>query len=215
MKKFFYFVLVTFIVASCSKSPEQKAEILIKDNLKKSLYKPDTYKPVETKVDSAFAPYDDPKFFAELEELGKLGAEYNELQLKVKMTKSSMANWGGSYQSAFAKNEYQEAKQEFEEASEQMEKVSLKCADHLKVVANMMKEERKFIGYKAIHNYRADNNAGQTLIGNFVFFIDKDFKEVIYSITLEDYNQVKDAIAQIKERVAELEKNGITLEQEP
>lgn len=215
MKKIFYFALVALIMASCGKSPEQKAEALIKDDLKKSLYKPETYKPVETKVDSAFAPYDDLKFLTELEELGKLGIEYKELQDKVKMAKSSMANWSGPYQSAFAKNEYQEAKNDFDEASEKMEKVSLKCADHLKIVANMMKEERKFIGFKAIHNYRADNNAGQTLIGNTIFFIDKDFKEVIYSLPLEDYNQVKEAISQIKEQIAELEKNGINLESEP
>ena len=61
MKKVLYLILVLIVLAACSQSPEQKAEVLIKDSLKKSLYKPDTYKPVDTKVDSAFTPYDDPK----------------------------------------------------------------------------------------------------------------------------------------------------------
>lgn len=63
MKKFFYFAFSTLVLVACSQSQEQKAEVLIKESLKKSLYKPETYKPVETKVDSAFAPYDDPAFF--------------------------------------------------------------------------------------------------------------------------------------------------------
>ncbi|MBO7115883.1 MAG: hypothetical protein J6V87_02410 [Prevotella sp.] len=54
MKKVLYLILVLIVLAACSQSPEQKAEVLIKDSLKKSLYKPDTYKPVDTKVDSAF-----------------------------------------------------------------------------------------------------------------------------------------------------------------
>lgn len=62
MKKFFYLALVAIVVVACGQSQEQKAESLIKEELKKSLYKPETYKPIETKVDSAFAPYDDPAF---------------------------------------------------------------------------------------------------------------------------------------------------------
>jgi hypothetical protein len=79
--------------------------------LKKSLYKPETYKPVETKVDSAFAPYDDPAFFEELAELGKMNSEYEDLEEKAKRAKSSMAIWSGPYQTAFGRNEYQEAKE--------------------------------------------------------------------------------------------------------
>lgn len=79
MKKIFYLALVAIVIVACKQSQEQKAEYLIKESLKKSLYKPETYKPVETKVDSAFAPYDDPAFFEELAELGEMNSEYEEL----------------------------------------------------------------------------------------------------------------------------------------
>ena len=75
MKKFIYLSFLTLVLVACSQSQEKKAEALIKESLKKSLYKPETYKPVETKVDSAFAPYDDPAFFEELAELEKMKAE--------------------------------------------------------------------------------------------------------------------------------------------
>jgi len=205
MKKFFYLAFSTLVLVACSQSQEQKAEVLIKESLKKSLYKPETYKPVETKVDSAFAPYDDPAFFEELAELGKMNSEYEELEEKAKRAKSSMAIWSGPYQTAYGRNEYQEAKEEYDEANAKIDKLKTKGKKLYEKVISMLQGERKFIGFKALHNYRADNNAGNTLIGNTIFFIDENFTEVQYSMEAEEYNQVQDAINQFKEQIEEAE----------
>ena len=203
MKKIFYLALVAIVMVACGQSQEQKAEYLIKESLKKSLYKPETYKPVETKVDSAFAPYDDPTFFEELAELGKMNSEYEELESKAKHAKSSMAIWSGPYMSAYGRNEYQEAKSDYEEANAKLEKLKTKGRKQFEKIANMLQVSNKFIGYKAVHNYRADNNAGNTLIGNTIFFIDKNFEEITYSMEVDEYNQVQEAISSFKEQIEE------------
>ena len=206
MRKIFYLALVAVVTAACVQSQEQKAEALIKESLKKSLYKPETYKPVETKVDSAFAPYDDPEFFEELAELGKMNSEYLELEENAKHAKSSMALWSGPYQTSYGRNEYQEAKEEYDEANAKMEKLKTKGRKQYEKVANMLQGSRKFIGFKAVHNYRANNNAGNTLIGNTIFFIDKNFEEVTYSMEVEEYTQMQEAISQFKEQIEEANK---------
>ena len=203
MKKIFYFALLAIVMVACGQSQEQKAEYLIKESLKKSLYKPETYKPVETKLDSAFAPYDDPAFFEELAELGKMNSEYEELESKAKHAKSSMAIWSGPYMSAYGRNEYQEAKSDYEEANAKLEKLKTKGRKQFEKIANMLQVSNKFIGYKAVHNYRADNNAGNTLIGNTIFFIDKNFEEITYSMEVDEYNQVQEAISSFKEQIEE------------
>lgn len=203
MKKIFYLALIAVVMVACGQSQEQKAEALIKESLKKSLYKPETYKPVETKVDSAFAPYDDPAFFEELAELGKMNSEYEDLEEKAKRAKSSMSIWSGPYMTAYDRNEYQEAKEEYDEANAKMEKLKTKGRKQYEKVANMLQDEQKFIGYRAVHNYRADNNAGNTLIGNTIFFIDENFTEVRYSLEVEEYNQIQEAINQFKEQIEE------------
>ena len=205
MKNYFYLAFFTFALVACSQSQEQKAEALIKESLKKSLYKPDTYLPVETKVDSAFAPYDDPAFFEELAELGKMNSEYEVLEEKAKRAKSSMAIWIGPYQTAYGRNEYQEAKEEYDEANAQIDMLKTKGEKQYQKLLSMLQGERKFIGYKALHNYRADNNAGNTLIGNTIFFIDENFTEVQYSMEAEEYEQVQNAISQFKEQIEEAE----------
>lgn len=194
MKKIFNMALAAVMMMACAQSKEQKAEALIKETLKKSLYKPETYKPIETKLDSAFAPYDDPEFFKELVELGKMNSEYQDLEKKAKYAKSSMSISSGPYMSAYDRNEYQEAKADYEEAKVKIEKLKKKGRKQYEKVANMLQGGRKFIGYKAVHNYRADNNAGNTLIGNAIFFIDKNFKEITCSMKVEEYNQVQEAI---------------------
>lgn len=201
--KFFYMSLMAIVMVSCGQSQEQKAEALIKKSLKRSLYKPETYKPVDTKVDSAFAPFDDPMFFEELAEFGKMNSMYDELEFKAKRAKSSMSIWSSPYQSPFGRNEYQEAKSDYEEANAKIEKLKRKLRKQYEIVVNMMQGSRKFIGYKAVHNYRADNNAGNTLIGNTIFFINKNFDEVIYSMDVKEYNQVQEAISQFKEQIEE------------
>lgn len=205
MKKFIYLSFLTLVLVACSQSQEKKAEALIKESLKKSLYKPETYKPVETKVDSAFAPYDDPAFFEELAELEKMNSEYEELDEKAKRAKSSMAIWSGPYQTAFGRNQYQEAKEDYDEANAQINKLKTKGKKQYEKVVSMLQSEQKFIGYKALHNYRADNNAGNTLIGNTIFFINQNFTEVQYSIEAEEYEQVQNAISQFKEQIEETE----------
>lgn len=197
--------LFVVIVVACGQSQEQKAERLIKESLKKSLYKPETYKPVETKVDSAFAPYDDPAFFEELAELGKMNSEYEELESEARRAKTSISIYSGPYQTSYEKNEYQEAKADYEKAKAKIEKLKKKGRKQYEKVEKMFHGSRKFIGYKAVHNYRADNNAGNTLIGNTIFFIDKNFEEVTYSMEVEEYNQIQEAIEQLQEQLEETE----------
>lgn len=201
MKKIFYLPLVAIILAACGQSQEQKAEALIKEDLKKVLFKPETYKPIDIKVDSAFAPYDSKAFYEEIMELGGLATESERLKEKAKRDKSSMALWSGPYQTALAKNEYQEAKEEYDEANDMIEKLETKCQKYLVKIAEELQGERKFIGYKALHNYRADNNEGNILIGNSVFFIDENFTEILYSLDVDVYNQLQSTISNMKKKI--------------
>jgi hypothetical protein len=190
MKKLLIMSIIAVFVAACSQSPEQKAEVLIKDSLKKSLYKPDTYKPVDTKVDSAFTPYDDPKVMEEVNNFMTLTKDAMSLEDDMKDNKSRMAIWSGPYMSAYSKNEYNEAKEKYESNSKAFDKQLEKIKESMQKLSSMLNGKKDFIGYKVTHNYRADNNAGSTLIGNTVFIIDKDFKEVLYSMELDEYNDM-------------------------
>lgn len=203
MKKLILLFAFGAVVISCNNSPESKANALIKEELKKSLYKPDTYQPVETVVDSAFAPQDDPTLYEKLTRLEDLGREIESLESTMKRKKSAMAIWSGPYQSAYDRNEYNEAKEEYDEANGKLEKLRKKVQPLAVEIVELMNQKSKFIGFKATHNYRADNNAGNTLIGNSVYIIDPKFEKILFSMEKEGYDAYQEALKQLKEQMAE------------
>ena len=203
MKRFIFIFSVALLFVSCGQSPEDKANALIKAELRKTLFKPDTYKPIETKLDSAFSPFDDHNLYEKITELAKMASEIEELDYKMKHAKSSMSIWSGPYSDAFTRNQYSEAKEDYNDAQSKYDKLKEKGQAKYQELVDLLAQKPKFIGYKASHNYRADNNEGNTLIGNDVFIMDPEFKEVLYRCDLEEYNQIQEAIKQLQEQIQE------------
>ena len=135
MKKVLLGALLVTLFVSCSKSPEEKANAMIEDDVKKVLYHPETYDPVETQVDSAFTPFDDSAFYGKTVQLCKLGMSIDECDRNMKLAKSSMSIWSGPYQSAFDRNEYQEAKDKYDENAQNKKSAEIKA----KKLANELK----------------------------------------------------------------------------
>lgn len=204
MKNGLYLVIITFLLVACGQSKEKKAEALIKKDLRTILHKPETYRAIETNVDSAFSPYDNPELFKELEKLGKLQAQHLGLEIQVGMAQNTMGLWGG-VNSTFGRNRYKGAKKQLDSASDELDKIEEKYINQLNKVTKLLLSDREFIGYKVTHNYRADDNAGKVFIGNTIFYFDREFREIIYSIDLEEYKAKQEIIANILEKIEEAE----------
>ena len=75
------FCAVALIMISCTLSNEEKAEKLIQESLKGTLYHPESYKSISTQVDSAFINFENLAKVGELcEELGDLLDKESEYQ---------------------------------------------------------------------------------------------------------------------------------------
>ena len=185
-------LLITLFV-SCGKSPEEKANALIEDDIKKVLYHPETYDPAETQIDSAFTPFDDPVFYEKTVQLCKLGMSIDECDRKMKNAKSSMSIWSGPYQSAFGRNEYQEAKNEYDENERNKKSIEAKVKKLATELKTMLENEQQFIGFRARHRYRANNNAGQTIFGETKYLFDKSLSKIVasYDMDSEEYKTVQ------------------------
>lgn len=186
MRRVLLGALLAMLCVSCSKSLEEKANALIADDIKKVLYHPETYDPAETQVDSAFTPFDDPVFYEKTVQLCKLGMSIDECDRKMKQAKSSMSIWSGPYQSAFGRNEYQEAKDEYNENARNKKNAEIKAKKIASELKTMLDKEQQFIGFKARHRYRADNNAGQTIFGEMKYLFDKDLRKIVATYDMDD-----------------------------
>lgn len=192
MKKLVLLGFAALVFVGCTVSPEKKAASIVEKAVKASLYHPNSYDPIGTIVDSAFAPMDAPDFFEKTLKLYELGVEMEDCDREMKHAKSSMAIWSNPY-SAFSRNEYNEAKEEYENYVAKMEtlqKKGEKLGEELKGIAE---QGRSFIGWKVTHSYRAQNNAGQTLIGETVFILDPEMTQILagYNTDDSDYKNVQ------------------------
>ena len=183
MKKATFLFSGIFLIASCTLTPQQKAESLIKEHLEKSLYHPESYVPSSTQLD-------DPDFYEKALKAAKLGIKISQCDDNANDAKRNMALWSGPYQSSYDRQNYIEEK--FNKAIKNKElatKEMKALAEEMKAIAN---QGKKFIGFKAIHNYRANNNAGQTIGGNIQYNFDKDLSKIInfYDMQSEEYQAV-------------------------
>ncbi len=211
--KHLLFLSTLILICSCS-SPEDKANELIKKDLRKSLYKPDTYQPVETVIDSAFSPKDSPEVLSVMDKMSEYGLEMERQKSEMESEESSMAIWGGPDQSELGRTEYNQAKRKYDEAKAKVNDLLYESYVLSSELMDIMSQKKTFIGWKVRHNYRADNNAGNTLIGNMVYIIDKDFEKIVFSKDADEYDAMQKVYEtdepQMKEMKKQLDAAGIT-----
>lgn len=175
----------------CLQYSRKKAETLIKDYLKMSLIKPETYKPVKTILREAQSPYDDLDLLKEVKRLQDIAWEYDLTETQISNAKKQMAIYSGLRQSAYNKNEYQEAKKKYDKENAKIEKLKESGKNLYEKVVAKLKSNPEMIGYKALHNYRADDNAGNTQIGNVIVLFDKDLERVTYVFEMEEFDALQ------------------------
>ncbi|MCR4603436.1 MAG: hypothetical protein K5683_07905 [Prevotella sp.] len=195
------FTIALVLLAACSQTNEERAEALIEASLKKELYHPDTYQSVETRLDSAFAPYDDPVFFDQVEALVTLRLDVERLDSSLREAKDTMAVLTVPM-SAADEQQYDEARRKYEACLAELDEVKYRGDSLLSDIVATLQHNRRFIGYKAVHHYRADDNKGAMQTGHTVFYIDSLFARITYSLELSTYEKIQTMIADLKETIA-------------
>ena len=188
------------ILASCSKSPEQKVKDLVGNEIKKHLYIPESYDPADIKIDSAFAPYDDPKFIELTKDLLTKTQEVEDAETAVKRAKSSVSRWSDHpVPDSYSRNSLNEARSDQKEAQTKEEKAmsaARKLGDKMK---EQMDKSPKFIGFKASILYRAKNNYGNIVMESVFAVFDENIENITYMLDGNDYEQYQETLKEIHE----------------
>ena len=199
------FCAVALVFTSCTLSNEDKAEKLIKESLKGTLYHPESYEPISTRVDSAYINIENLVKVGELfEELGNLlikESEYQREMLSAERSKSIYAPSGWYYDS-HSQTMYNQYKQEFEENKAKLEKIAPKIAttiDELKEVSkNIYSEE--FTGWIVTHRFTSKNGANtMTIPGNMIFVCDTEFTRCSNGIDYDAFEKTFKLIKKVSE----------------
>lgn len=173
------------LFASCSESPEEKVNALIGEQIKKVLYHPETYDPTETQIDSAFAPFDDPVFFEYAVQICKLEKSIDGYNAMINLSALSMPIWSGD-QTVYGRSEYQNEKDKYDKNVQNKKRAEIEIKKLSEELKKIIGRGRQFIGFKALHRYRANNNAGQTVFGEEIYLFDKELSKIVTTYNIED-----------------------------
>lgn len=193
MKKVIGFILCLMVLGACSRTQEEKANLLIKEDIQKVLVKPDTYEPIETKLDSAFAPYDTPECMENILKFVQLFIEFKRYEENIKDAKSMMTLYEDNLGSPYLKNEYKEHKAEYKEATNKKNEIERRLKRSDNKLRELVNAKREFIGYKTMHHYLAVNNAGYTVLGTVFYLFDKDINTILISFSEEEIKLMQEA----------------------
>lgn len=112
-----------------------------------------------------------------------------------------MSFYDDSFSSSYFKSQYQEAKEKYEKAVNKYENLKEKIQKKYEGIAKKLKGEHAFSGYVIAHSFRANNNAGQTQIANYIFFVDKNIENILYTLNDYEANEFAETIGQIREKM--------------
>ena len=207
MKRTLLFIATSILLSACSETLNDKAEELIEKDMKQTLVNPSSYDGVETKTDSAFAPYDDPQIFSLFVDIARENVSINTIEQSIAELKTNMENAEKGMSLAKMKNDasykkkYDEFKRYYEECKKQIESIEPQMeviTDRIKEKVDKMNElssaPRQFIGYKSTHRYSAKNKEGKELADSCYYLFDKNMSKVVLSLPLTNYNVMLQAI---------------------
>lgn len=206
MKKTILLFLSALVLISCTKTPQEKAEALIKEYLEKALNFPKSYEPLTTKLDSVFNP-NGPELF-DLEKVFVENLEkYDRAVEEAKQAESTMSIYSHSYMSEFSKVQYAQAKEEYEAAQKKIKRIEKKCKDNIqeldKIIENNNHDFRCMI---AEHHFRAQNNGGNVMTFANIYFFDKDLTKITNVYSSADLIEIKMMEEKIEDYVDLFEK---------
>jgi hypothetical protein len=192
-------LLFILIITSCA-SKEEKIQKIIEGDLFKTLYDFKSYEPIETKIDSAYLEnYMIPEVMPLAFECSKHFDRFSEYIDEARKEQKTMEIWRSS-RSSFGYENYMEAYNKMGLAVDKFQtervKINELYSEIRKLTGKHNFDKPEFIGWKAVHRFRAKTKGGHANIGTYLYIIDKEFKEIIYNEDIEDEEIIK-AKAQI------------------
>lgn len=179
-------------------TPEEQGEALASEYVKKQLYHPDSYEPIECMVDTAYSPVETPATFEKLTRFADLYKNLQKLESSVKSKRDSYEMYKSHYNDlrkyglsdSYAEYQYKSAKEELEKEQtkydETLEKVQ-KLAEEIQV---LNEQPRTPCGWKVVHTYRAKTNGGMVISSGIYILTDNEFQNVILSLDEDQLNDI-------------------------
>ena len=193
MKHVVLMVLAILSVLSCSQPSEDKVKTLIRESVIRSLSHPGSYMAIETVVDSAFAPFDDPVFREKTLEICRMTIENLEYVRKAQEAGQDVHPKEYALMTDSEKVQYRHYKEISNFCEEKVDSLSARIQEKGRKLMEMTGTEYRFIGFKVMHVYSAEDDGGNTAIKKRIFIVDDKWTKSLaeYDASSKEYIMVQ------------------------
>lgn len=174
-------------VMSCSQpSAENKVGTFIQESIKKTLTHPESYLAIETVVDSAFAPFDNPVFYDKTLEISKMTLESLDYVRKAQEARRDVKSKGHVHMP-------DSVKAISDLYNRKVDSLSARIQEKGRKLMNMMGTEYRFIGFKVTHVYSVEEDGENATIRKRIFIMDDTLTKSLaeYDASSREYIMVQ------------------------
>ena len=180
-------------VISCSQPSENKVDTLIQESVKKSLSHPESYLAIETVVDSAFAPFDDPVFYERTLEISKMTLENLEYVRKAQEAVRYMKTKQYVHMTDSDRIQYRRYKDISDLYNKKVDSLSARIQEKGRKLMEMTGTDYRFIGFKVTHVYSVEEDGENATIRKRIFIMDDTLTKSLaeYDASSREYIMVQ------------------------
>jgi|GEM_PF-4519444 len=195
--RLFIVVVATLLFISCG-SEEKRVNKLIADASKSMLYYPDSYDPVNLKIDSLFTDIITEKNIKKANRLVAINSQLELLQGEIEYSEEQVKYWrdlGFAYEMV---RQYSREVESKTQKKDELIEEGLQLYSELKDAIN---GERSFRGFVVEHRFRAKSNSGNVSMSDMLFILNKEKTEVLkgYDESDIEFQNFLQVINEIKE----------------
>lgn len=189
---------------------QSKAEAVAKELVCQNLYYPDSYDPVEIRVDSLQYSFmtDQTTVGAAIQLIDSLSAleraenEYSSAEREYLNSKNTLRVFGSSGVFWSNQREYNEAKEKYNHTKTHLSTLKNDIEQLKKAIRKRdTSHNGKFIGWQIYCRYRARTNNGTITFGSVLFLLDQKMQNLSFRYSIDDGNKDADDIREQIESV--------------
>ena len=190
--------MVAVIMIGCGNTAEKKVNRLVKQDMKTTIEFPKSYEPIETTIDSAYVPWNDPVWLDMLLETSDLNEDYIKYEKVMRHAQREMTRYQNMCTS-YDNTKYEEAKKNFDKCRMEVTRIETKVTVIAEKMKIMMEQQPKVIGFIITHHYHAENKEGDVMIDDKYYIINKELTKIVASYSSDDMDKIHRAINELSE----------------
>lgn len=192
-------ILISFFCFSCSKTKDEKIQEIVNNTIKNDLFFPESYDPIEVKIDSVFDNMLSSENIEIACEIIRIDDEIKALNNKIEKEREKLGIYNNAW---FLKHEIAESKRKIQEFENKWTEKENQIMQLFNSLQEQYWQRREFTGYCAIQKFRSKNNDNQICIGQYAVCIDTEATKSLafYSLKNEQfvtYNNIIELIQKI------------------